>query len=116
MTTSASSGGQESTGPAWLALPPLTFVSNTPVNYVVPAATGQSLAYSVVSGLPTGLSFDPTTRTISGAAALSASTPLCFVPPNPAGNRWTGHYRKPLIESGVANPVAVPVVSTRCRT
>ena len=69
VTNSAPSGGQGGAGPTWVSLPPLDVVTNTPVSYVVPAATGQSLTYSVVSGLPPGLSFNATTRTITGSSS-----------------------------------------------
>src|SRR5262249_49493274 len=56
------------TGPVWVSLPPLDVVANTRVNYVVPPATGPSLMYGLVSGLPLGLSFDPATLTITGTS------------------------------------------------
>ncbi len=55
--------------PAWVPLSPLDIVANTPVSYVVPAARCQSLTYSVVGGLPPGLSFDAATRTITGSSS-----------------------------------------------
>jgi YD repeat-containing protein len=64
-------------GPTWAPLSPWEIRTSTPVSYVVPAATGSSLTYRLVSGLPSGLSFDPATRTISGAAqGLGFSTVL----------------------------------------
>ena len=66
VTNSGTSGGQGGAGPPWVSLSPLDTVANTPVSYVVPAATGQALTYAVVSGLPAGLSFNATTRTITG--------------------------------------------------
>jgi YD repeat-containing protein len=66
VTKPPSSGAQGGAAPTWVSLSPLNITTNAPVNYVVPAATGQSLTYSVVSGLPPGLSFDATTRAITG--------------------------------------------------
>ena len=57
-----------SEGPTWTTLPPLESVAGTALNFVVPAAGGQGLTYSIVSGLPAGLSFNATTRTITGAS------------------------------------------------
>jgi YD repeat-containing protein len=61
----SSAGG---TGPVWVSLPPLDVIANRAANYVVPSATGQSLTYRAVSGLPPGLSFDPATLTITGTS------------------------------------------------
>ncbi|WP_036504759.1 putative Ig domain-containing protein, partial [Nitrosococcus oceani] len=69
VANAASSGGQGGTGPTWASLPSLNVVTNAPVSYVVPTATGQSLIYSVVSGLPPGLSFDASTRAITGSSS-----------------------------------------------
>lgn len=69
VSTAAADGGQGGTGPTWVALPALDVVANTPVSYVVPAATGQSLTYRVVGGLPAGLTFDVTTRAITGTSS-----------------------------------------------
>ena len=70
------SGGQDGAGPTWVSLSPLDVVTNTPVSYVVPAATGQSsLTYSVVSGLPPGLSFSANTSTRSRISRTSTPSP-----------------------------------------
>src|SRR5262249_30489986 len=58
-----------SAGPTWTTLPPLESVAGTAVNFVVPAATGQALSYSIVSGLPAGLTFNAATRTIAGSSS-----------------------------------------------
>src|SRR5882672_7246146 len=54
-------------------------------SYVVPAATGQSLTYSVVSGLPPGLSFNATTRTISGSASAVGFSTIVVRATNASG-------------------------------
>jgi YD repeat-containing protein len=66
--TNAAPTGAGGGGPAWVSLSPLDVVTNTPVNYVVPPATGQSLIYSLVGGMPPGLSFDPVTLTVTGTS------------------------------------------------
>src|SRR5262249_9421598 len=68
-TNSVPGGGGSGAGLSWVSLSPLDIVTNIPVNYVVPPATGQSLTYSAVSGLPPGLSFNPTTLTITGTSS-----------------------------------------------
>src|SRR5262249_46468786 len=66
--TNSDPGSASGTGPAWASLPPLDVVANPPFHYVVPPATGQSLTYRAVSGMPPGLSFDPTTLTVTGTS------------------------------------------------
>jgi YD repeat-containing protein len=61
--------GPGGAGPTGAPLSPLEVTTNIPVSYVVPAATGPSLTYRVVSGLPAGLSFNPADQTISGRAS-----------------------------------------------
>jgi YD repeat-containing protein len=68
VTNTAPGGGQAGAGPTWVTLAPLDVVTDTPVTYVVPAATGHPLAYRVVCGMPPGLSFNATTRTITGTS------------------------------------------------
>jgi hypothetical protein len=61
--------GQGVGGPDWELLSPLDIIANAPVSYVVPGAVGSSLTYRVVGGLPAGLSFDPTTRLLTGSSS-----------------------------------------------
>lgn len=57
-------------GPDWDLLSPLDIIANAPVSYVVPGAVGgPSLTYRVVGGLPAGLSFDSTTRLLTGSSS-----------------------------------------------
>ena len=67
------------------ALPAQTWALNETIVWVMPAATGGNgvLSYSLsdtdgVSGLPTGLSFDANTRTLSGTPTVSGSTELLY--------------------------------------
>jgi YD repeat-containing protein len=60
--------GGAGAGPAWGPLSSLDIVADAPVSHVVPAAAGPSVTYSVVGGLPPGLSFDAATRTITGTS------------------------------------------------
>lgn len=58
-----------SQSPVWVPLPPLDAVAGSAVNYTPPAAQdpeNEALTYSVVSGLPAGLSPDQATGRISG--------------------------------------------------
>ena len=55
------------------------------MSYVVPAATGQSLTYSVVSGLPPGLSFNATTRTITGSSSAVGFSTIVLRATNASG-------------------------------
>src|SRR3546814_4635983 len=58
--------GGAGAGPAWDPLAPLDIVAGAPVSHSVPAAVDPSATYSVVGGLPHGLSFDENARTITG--------------------------------------------------
>src|SRR3546814_3793295 len=58
--------GGAGAGPAWDPLAPLDIVAGSPVSHSVPAAVDPSATYSVVGGLPHGLSFKATARMITG--------------------------------------------------
>lgn len=62
--------------PTWTTIATQNATVNTAFSYTVPAATdpeGQTLSYSVIGSLPSGLSFNATTRVLSGTPTVGGS-------------------------------------------
>src|SRR5205085_8686966 len=73
------------TAPVAPSLPNQTATQGTPFGYVVPAFTGTApIAYSA-SGLPADLSFDASSRTISGTPSLTGVSTVIVSASNAAG-------------------------------
>jgi hypothetical protein len=74
-------------------MPQASVQVNNRLDYVVPAnlvtdADGETLTYSI-SGLPPGLSFDPATRTVSGAPTSDGDYPVTLTVSDPRGGSTT---------------------------
>jgi hypothetical protein len=66
---------------------PYIFTLNTPITSISPVVTGTVSSYSVIPGLPTGLTFNTTTGQISGTpTVLQVSTVYNITATNSAGN------------------------------
>ncbi len=78
---------------------------NVPANLTLPAVSGGTppLTYSV-SGLPTGLSFDPATRTISGTPTTMGETVATYTVMDASGARQS----LPLSMAVVEPPLSAP--------
>ena len=71
----------------------VVYKTSRSVNTVIPEASGSTATYSVVGTLPDGLSFNPTTRTITGMPTTVGSGAIVIRASNPAGqDEYTVNY------------------------
>ena len=99
------------------ALPNQTAVQGTPFSYVVPAFSGTAPIVYTAANLPNGLSFDASTRTISGTPT-TVQTPTVSISASNVAGQSSGTFTIAVSASAVqpTGPATLTITSFTCTT
>ena len=83
--------------------PPQTWIAHQPISFRLPANSfvdpqGETLSYTV-TGLPAGLTFNPTTLTISGSSVLQSNSPIKVTAKDQSGLSASETFQASIIAS-----------------
>src|SRR5205085_6072095 len=103
------------TAPVAPSLPNQTATQGTPFSYVVPAFTGTAPITYTATGLPAGLSFNASSRTISGTPSLTGVSTVVVSASNAAGQS-SGQFTITVSASATqpTGPAALTITNFNC--